>query len=676
MHNKKSILAGLIGLALLAGCSQGPAQDQAHSGLTLANMDTRIKPGDDFFRYANGHWLASAKIPDDRPADGAFYTLRDKSLADVRTLIEALPKDAPQGSEAQQIRDFYASYLDKAGRDGKGMSPLRPLLAELDQVTDSRTLAQALARTGKVGGGAPFGFWIGPDAKAPTQYSVNIGQSGLGLPDRDYYLKSDDASVRLRQQYQQHIAGMLTRAGETDAEAKAKQIVALETAIARIQWDKVALRDREKSYNKVASGDLSRLAPHIDWQSYLEEAGIAAQPTLILGQPSYLQALDKLMVQTPAAQWRDYLKWQLISDYAPYLDSDTDQANFAFFGTVLSGTPKQRAAWERALAVLDAHLGEAVGKRYVAQYFPPEAKARMEQLVENLRIAYGQSIDTLDWMSPATKAQAKEKLAKFRPKIGYPDKWRDYSAIQVNADDLVGNLLRAQAFEYQESLSRLGTPVDKDRWYMSPQTVNAYYNPSNNEIVFPAAILQPPFFDLNADDAVNYGAIGGVIGHEKGHGFDDQGAKSDGDGVLRDWWTPTDLKEFRFRTSRLVAQYNRFEPIAGQFVNGQFTLGENIGDLGGLTIAHKAYLLSLAGKEAPVLDGFTGEQRFFLGWAQVWKGKYRPELMQMLLSSDPHSPPEYRVNGVVPNIPAFYEAFKIDQGDKLYLDPAKRVKIW
>ncbi|MGB6190293.1 MAG: M13 family metallopeptidase [Aeromonas molluscorum] len=676
MHNKKSILAGLIGLALLAGCSQGPAQDQAHSGLTLANMDTSVKPGDDFFRYANGHWLASAKIPDDRPADGAFYTLRDKSLADVRTLIEALPKDAPQGSEAQQIRDFYASYLDKSGRDAKGLSPLRPLLAELDQVTDSRTLAQALARTGKVGGSAPFGFWIGPDAKAPTRYSVNIDQSGLGLPDRDYYLKNDDASVHLRQQYQQHIAGMLTRAGEPDAQGKAKQILALETAIARIQWDKVALRDREKSYNKVATGDLSRLAPHIDWQSYLNEAGIANQPTLILGQPSYLQALDTLMVQTPAAQWRNYLKWQLISDYAPYLDSGTDQANFAFFGTVLSGTPKQRAAWERALAVLDAHLGEAVGKRYVAQYFPPEAKARMEQLVENLRIAYGQSIDTLDWMSPATKAQAKKKLAKFRPKIGYPDKWRDYSAIRVEPDDLIGNLLRAQAFEYQESLSRLGTPVDKDRWYMSPQTVNAYYNPSNNEIVFPAAILQPPFFDLNADDAVNYGAIGGVIGHEMGHGFDDQGAKSDGDGVLRDWWTPTDLKEFRFRTSRLVAQYNRFEPIAGQFVNGQFTLGENIGDLGGLTIAHKAYLLSQGGKEAPVLDGFTGEQRFFLGWAQVWKGKYRPELMQMLLSSDPHSPPEYRVNGVVPNIPAFYEAFKIEQSDKLYLDPAKRVKIW
>ncbi len=326
--------------------------------------------------------------------------------------------------------------------------------------------------------------------------------------------------------------------------------------------------------------------------------------------------------------------------------------------------------------MLDDHLGEAVGKLYVERYFPPQAKARMEQLVENLRTAYGQSIEELDWMSPATKAQAKEKLAKFRPKIGYPDKWKDYSAIAIKPDDLVGNLQRARAFEYADNLARLGKPVDRDEWHMSPQTVNAYYNPSNNEIVFPAAILQPPFFDMQADDAVNYGAIGGVIGHEMGHGFDDQGAKSDGDGVMRDWWTPQDLKEFRFRTSRLVAQYNRFEPIAGQFVNGQFTLGENIGDLGGLTIAHKAYLLSLDGKEAPVLDGFTGEQRFFLGWAQVWKGVYRPELMQMLLASDPHSPPEYRVNGVVPNIPAFYEAFNIQPGDKLYLPPQKRVKIW
>ncbi len=676
MHNKKSILAGLIALALLAGCSQGDHQSQARSGLNLANMDTGVKPGDDFFRYANGRWLASAQIPDDRPADGAFYTLRDKSLADVRTLIEALPKDAPQGSEDQQIRDFYASYLDQQTRDARGMSPLRPLLADLDKVSDSQSLARALARAGKVGGNAPFGFWIGPDAKAPSQYIVNLGQSGLGLPDRDYYLKTDAASVNLRRQYQQHIATMLGRAGEDDANTQAAQIVALETAIARIQWDKVALRDREKSYNKLATGELGRLAPHIDWQSYLAEAGIAHQRQLILGQPGYLQALDALMAQTPTTQWRSYLKWQLISDYAPYLDRETDRANFAFFGTTLSGTPKQRAPWERALAVLDAHLGEAVGKRYVAQYFPPEAKARMEQLVENLRTAYGQSIEELDWMSPDTKRQAREKLAKFRPKIGYPDKWRDYSGIRVEPDDLVGNLMRARAFEYQESLDRLGTPVDKDLWYMSPQTVNAYYNPSNNEIVFPAAILQPPFFDMAADDAVNYGAIGGVIGHEMGHGFDDQGAKSDGDGVLRDWWTAQDLKEFRFRTSRLVAQYNRFEPIDGQFVNGQFTLGENIGDLGGLTIAHKAYEISLAGKEAPVLDGFTGEQRFFLGWAQVWKGKYRPELMQMLLASDPHSPPEYRVNGVVPNIPAFYEAFNIDPQDKLYLAPAKRVKIW
>lgn len=677
MNNKKSILAGLIGLALLAGCSQAPQGDPKHSGLALANMDTTVSPGDDFFRYVNGKWLASAKIPDDRPADGAFYMLRDKSLADVRVLVEGLAnQSAANGTPTQQIRDLYASYLDQAGRDAKGLSPLAPALAQIDQIHDQRDLARAFAEASKLGGGAPFGIGIGPDAKAPDRYAVYLYQGGLGLPDRDYYLKTDADSQALRQKYERHIASMLTRLGESDSSGKAKRILALETRLAAIQWDNVTLRDREKNYNKRPASELTRLAPAIDWQAYLDGAGIAAQPDLIIGQPSYLSALDKVMAQTSIADWQAYLKWQLLTDYAPYLDGETDRANFAFYGTTLSGTPKQRASWERALGVLNDHLGEAVGQLYVARYFPPEAKARMEQLVENLRTAYGQSIEELDWMSPETKAQALEKLAKFRPKIGYPDKWKDYSGIVIKPDDLVGNLQRAQAFEYADDLARLGKPVDRDEWHMSPQTVNAYYNSSNNEIVFPAAILQPPFFDMTADDAVNYGAIGGVIGHEMGHGFDDQGAKSDGDGMMRDWWTPQDLKEFRFRTSRLVAQYNRFEPIKGQFVNGQFTLGENIGDLGGLTIAHKAYKLSLDGKEAPVLDGFTGEQRFFLGWAQVWKGMYRPELMQMLLRSDPHSPPEYRVNGVVPNIPAFYEAFNIQPGDKLYLPPEKRVKIW
>ncbi|MGL5597896.1 MAG: M13 family metallopeptidase, partial [Aeromonas sp.] len=511
---------------------------------------------------------------------------------------------------------------------------------------------------------------------APNSYAVYLYQGGLGLPDRDYYLKQDPQSQALRQKYQQHITTMLTRLGETDPSGKATRILALETQLANIQWDNVALRDRERNYNKHNVNDLTRMTPHVDWQAYRDAAGIAAQLQLIIGQPSYLSALDNVMAKTPIADWQAYLKWQLLTDYASYLDSQTDQANFAFYGTTLSGTPKQRANWERALGVLNEHLGEAVGQLYVARYFPPAAKARMEQLVENLRTAYGQSIKELDWMSATTKAQALDKLSKFRPKIGYPDKWKDYSAITIKPNDLVGNLLRAQAFEYADDLAQLGKPVNRDEWHMSPQTVNAYYNPSNNEIVFPAAILQPPFFDLTADDAVNYGAIGGVIGHEMGHGFDDQGAKSDGDGMMRDWWTPQDLKEFRFRTSRLVAQYNRFEPIRGQFVNGQFTLGENIGDLGGLTIAYKAYQLSLDGKAAPVLDGFTGEQRFFLGWAQVWKGMYRPELMQMLLRSDPHSPPEYRVNGVVPNIPAFYKAFNIQPTDKLYLSPDKRVKIW
>lgn len=677
MNNKKSILAGLIGLALLAGCNQAPKESQTHSGLALANMDTSVKPGDDFFRYVNGKWLATARIPDDRPADGAFYMLRDKSLADVRVLVEGLAtQEAATGTPTQQIRDLYASYLDQAGRDARGLTPLAPALTDIDQIRDQATLARAFAQSGRMGGGAPFGIWIGADAKAPDRYATYLYQGGLGLPDRDYYLKQDPESQALRQKYQQHIAAMLSRLGESDPGGKAKRILALETRLATIQWDKVSLRDREKNYNKHPASGLARLAPRLDWQAYLNAAGIAGQPDLIIGQPTYLSALDPLMAQTPIADWQAYLKWHLLTDYAPYLDSETDRANFAFYGTTLSGTPKQRASWERGLGVLNDHLGEAVGQLYVARYFPPAAKKRMEQLVENLRTAYGQSIKELDWMSPETKAQALEKLAKFRPKIGYPDKWKDYSAITIKQDDLVGNLQRSQAFEYADSLARLGKPVDRDEWHMSPQTVNAYYNPSNNEIVFPAAILQPPFFDMTADDAVNYGAIGGVIGHEMGHGFDDQGAKSDGDGMMRDWWTPQDLKEFRFRTSRLVAQYNRFEPINGQFVNGQFTLGENIGDLGGLTIAHKAYQLSLDGKEAPALDGFTGEQRFFLGWAQVWKGMYRPELMQMLLRSDPHSPPEYRVNGVVPNVPAFYEAFNIQPEDKLYLPPKKRVKIW
>ncbi|MGL5224390.1 MAG: M13 family metallopeptidase [Aeromonas sp.] len=677
MNNKKSVLAGLIGLALLAGCSHAPRYTSTRSGLALANMDTQVKPGNDFFRYVNGKWLATAKIPADRPADGAFYMLRDKSLVDVRVIVEGLAKQpAASGSSAQQIRDLYASYLDQTGRNAKGLTPLAPALAEIDKIHDRASLARAFAQAGKQGGGAPFGIWIDADAKAPNSYAVYLYQGGLGLPDRDYYLKQDPQSQALRQKYQQHITTMLTRLGETDPSGKATRILALETQLANIQWDNVALRDRERNYNKHNVNDLTRMTPHIDWQAYRDAAGIAAQPQLIIGQPSYLSALDNVMAKTPIADWQAYLKWQLLTDYASYLDSQTDQANFAFYGTTLSGTPKQRANWERALGVLNEHLGEAVGQLYVARYFPPAAKARMEQLVENLRTAYGQSIKELDWMSATTKAQALDKLSKFRPKIGYPDKWKDYSAITIKPNDLVGNLLRAQAFEYADDLAQLGKPVNRDEWHMSPQTVNAYYNPSNNEIVFPAAILQPPFFDLTADDAVNYGAIGGVIGHEMGHGFDDQGAKSDGDGMMRDWWTPQDLKEFRFRTSRLVAQYNRFEPIRGQFVNGQFTLGENIGDLGGLTIAYKAYQLSLDGKAAPVLDGFTGEQRFFLGWAQVWKGMYRPELMQMLLRSDPHSPPEYRVNGVVPNIPAFYKAFNIQPTDKLYLSPDKRVKIW
>ncbi|MGL5947775.1 MAG: M13 family metallopeptidase [Aeromonas sp.] len=678
----RSVIACAITSSLLLACASPEADSAltvaAPSGILRQHMDLTTPPGEDFFRYVNGHWLERSAIPDDRATHGAFHELRDKSLSDVKALVEALPSDAAAGSSAQQISDLYRSVLNSAARERQGVSALSAELAAIKAIDSKPALMRAFARANQVGGNAPFGFWIGADAKAPDTYAVYLYQSGLGLPDRDYYLKQDPEARALRADYQAHIKAMLTNSGQPAAQsaAQAKRILALESALAAIHWDKVALRDRDKTYNKQTQTELNTLAPALAWDSYLTAAGLAGQPTLIVGQPSYLGALNQLLQTTPLADWRAYLTWQLLSDFAPYLDSATDAQHFAFYGTRLSGTPKQRAPWQRAVGVLNAQLGEPVGQLYVARYFPPVAKARMEALVENLRAAYSQSIDELDWMSAATKVAAKEKLAKFRPKIGYPSQWKSYAGVRIAPNDLAGNLLRLRAHDAAEQLARLGTPVDKNEWHMPPQTVNAYYNPSNNEIVFPAAILQPPFFDLTADDAVNYGAIGGVIGHEMGHGFDDQGAKSDGDGRLRNWWSAADLTEFKARTEQLIAQYNRFSPLPEQFVNGQFTLGENIGDLGGLAIAHRAYQLSLGGQPAPTLDGFSGEQRFFIGWAQVWRGKSRPEQLQIQLRSDPHSPAQYRVNGVLPNLEAFYHAFNVTPDQALYLPAKARVKIW
>jgi predicted metalloendopeptidase len=514
------------------------------------------------------------------------------------------------------------------------------------------------------------------DNKDATQYIGDLYQSGLGLPDRDYYLLNDAKFKTIREQYVAHVEKMLTLAGVKNADKAAKDIMALETRIAKGHWDKVTNRDPVKTYNKLDAAALKKLTADIDWSAYLKTVGFDTLPAIIVSQPTYLTALGKEIKSTSLDTWKIYLKWHALSDAAPYLSKAFVDENFAFFGKTLNGIQEIRPRWKRGVEATEGALGEALGKVYVAKHFPPENKARMEALVANLVKAYEGSINSLAWMSDATKAKAQEKLKKFTVKIGYPNQWRDYAALEVKADDLAGNLQRATAFEYTRNLAKLGKPVDRNEWFMTPQTVNAYYNPEMNEIVFPAAILQPPFFNVAADDAANYGGIGAVIGHEISHGFDDQGSQYDGDGNLNMWWTKEDRAKFDTLGAKLAAQYDTYEPVKGYTVNGKFTLGENIGDLGGLTVAHKAYVLSLAGKEAPVIDGLTGDQRFFYGWSQVWARKYREENLLTRLKTDPHSPSEFRANGTVVNIPAFHSAFGTKEGDKLFKPEAERIVIW
>jgi putative endopeptidase len=678
MKPQPSIVASLIALTLLGLVSSAAeAAASRHSGVDLASMDNNVRIADDLFRHVNGNWLANTTIPNDIPGQTVGNLLADKSLEDRKVLLDAL-LSSPQsnGSPQQQIADLYASYLDQAGRDAKGLTPIQLLRDQIMAIDDSHSLATYFAKVSRLGGGAPFAIAISSDQKRPDSYGIYLQQSGLGLPARDYYLKNDVASTTLRAKYVQFIAAMLARSGAQGAAEQARHVLALETRIAALQWDSVKLRDNNLTYNKLSIAQLNQLLPLMDWQSYLTEAGIAGEAQVIVSEPDYLEKLTVVMKETSLADWQSYCMFHLLRAYAPYLDSKTRDLHFAFYGSTLSGIPQQREPWKQAMEVLDSYLGEAVGKLYVEHYFPGEAKTRMKAMVNNLITAYREEITQLDWMSAPTKEKALEKLAKVRVKIGYPEKWQDYSSIEIRPDDLVGNAQRAATVRYNQHLARLHQPVDREEWFDNPQTVNAYYNPNNNEIVFPAAILQPPYFDLQADDAINYGAIGAVIGHELSHGFDDQGAKFDGNGALHNWWAATDLTEFTARAQKLAKQYNRFEPIKGEHVNGQLTLGENIGDLGGLTIAHQAYQLALGNRQPLVLDGFTAEQRFFIGWAQVWKGKYRPEYAAILLKTDPHSPLEYRVNGVVANMPAFYRAFAIKPGDKLYLPASERVKIW
>lgn len=675
----KKMLAGALSAMLLAACStqEGESTRAPGSGIVTANFDATVQPQSDFYRHVNGTWLKSTEIPADKSNYGSFTQLADETELRIRAIIdEVAAQQNPAGSEAQKVGDLYASFMAETRINELGLTPLQDELARIDAVQSKDELTALMARLSLLGVEIPFGGYVTTDNKQSDQYILYLYQSGLGLPDRDYYLEDTEKFQKLRQDYTAHVAKVLDMAGMEDSAAAAGQILALETRLAQDQWTRVDSRDRDKTYNKRSVAQLAEEAPGFGWARYFNDLGGDKIRNVIVMQPSYFSAMATAIDEVPLEQWRTYLKWNLINTFAAYLSEPYVKADFDFYGTTLRGVPEIRSRWKRGVSLVEDSLGMALGKIYVEKHFPPEAKARMQDLVGYLIEAYRQSIQDLEWMSAETKQRALQKLGKFTPKIGYPDKWRDYSGLEIKPDDLVGNVMRATRFEADRQLDKLGKPVDRDEWHMTPQTVNAYYNPGMNEIVFPAAILQPPFFNLAAEDAVNYGGIGAVIGHEIGHGFDDQGSKYDGDGNLNNWWTDADRKEFEARAKLLIEQYNGYCPLEGECVNGALTIGENIGDLGGLSIAYKAYHLSLDGAEAPVLDGFTGDQRLLIGWAQVWARKYREEELLNRLKTDPHSPSQYRANGTVANVPAFYEAFEVQPGDAMYIAPEKRVRIW
>ncbi|PIL46953.1 peptidase M13 [Massilia eurypsychrophila] len=667
-------------MAAFAGAADNAKPAAPISGIDTQYIDKTVRAQDDFFTYLNGEWLKTTEIPADKSSWGTFAKMRDDLNPQLRGLIEAAQKDPKKkaGTDTQKIGDLYTSYMDESKIDALGYRPLTGELQRIRALKDKKALPALIAHLAKIGVAAPYSIGIGQDQRESTRYATYISQGGLGLPDRDYYLKKDDAKLaNVRAKYELHVAKILGMAGEKDAAGAAAKILALETALAEVQWTKVDNRDPVKRYNKMDFAQLAALTPGYDWKGALSAAGVAGKVDyVIVNQPSYFAAMDKIVANTDLATWKSYFEWQLLRSYSAYLSKPFYDANFAFYTATLSGVTAQQPRWKNGVSTVEGVMGEAVGRQYVAQYFPPERKARMEVLIANLLEAYKQSIDTLDWMSPETKKEAQAKLAKFKPKVGYPNKWRDYSALTIKQDDLVGNMMRARTFGYNRGVNKLGKPIDREEWGMTPQTVNAYYSSTMNEIVFPASILHPPFFDMRADDAVNYGAIGAVIGHEISHGFDDKGSQSDGDGNLRDWWTKEDRVKFQAKADALTKQYDAYSPVKGYNVNGALTLGENIGDNSGVAVAYKAYKLSLKGQPAPVIDGLTGDQRFFMGFGQVWRMKMRDEALIVQVKTDPHSPGQFRANGTMMNQPAFYEAFGVKEGDKMYRAPADRVIIW
>ena len=670
---RTSLLLTTLAFAWPAG-----AAEPLKSGIDKSNISQTIKPGQDFYQYVNDGWLKSTQIPADKSNFGAFSILDDNTLAAVRGIIEeaAADKQAAAGSDRQKVGDFYRTYMDVASRNKAGIEPIRGMLDAVAAVKDKHEIMPLAALLYRQGVGSVFNVYVEPDAKKSEQYAVYVGQSGISLPDRDYYLKSDDRNKAMQAALREYVRDLLTAAGTSDAEKSAQGVYELEAKLAELQWTNVQNRDPQATYNKKTHTELASQHPNLNWPKFVSGLGFEKEASSVVQQVSFIEGVAGLVESVPLDTWKNYFTYQVIDGYAPVLSEQLERRHFEFHDKTISGVAEQKAMWRRGVEATNRVLGEVVGKLYVEKYFAPEAKARMLQLVENLKKAAAERIDKLEWMGPATKAQARQKLAKFTTKIGYPDKWKDYSKLTIASDSIATNMMRSSAFEIDRQMTRLGGPIDRTEWLMTPQTINAYYNPVMNEIVFPAAILQPPFFNMAADDAVNYGGIGAVIGHELSHGFDDQGSQYDGDGNLRKWWTTEDRDEFERRAKTLVGQYNTYKPFEDMSVNGELTLGENIGDLGGLNFAYTAYKNSLSGKPAETIDGMTGDQRFFYGWGQVWRRLYRePELRRRLLD-DPHSPSQYRVNGIVSNMDAFYEAFDIKPGDAMYIAPEKRVRIW
>jgi len=661
----RKLLPAAACLAFAAAAAADTAAAPLASGIDESTMDPKVRPQDDLFRHMNGTWLANTPFPAEYPSAGIGVMLFEKAQADVQAILL---------EDKGKLGAMYASFMDEKTVESRGVGPLKPLFDEIAAIDGPAALATYFGRAAGRGITVPLALYVYPDARNSSYNVAYADQDGLGMPNRDYYLKTGEEYVGFRTKYVAYLSKLLSLAGEKDTDARAAKILELETKIATAQWTPVEDRDPVKTYNRNSLDSAAKLAPDFEWKAWFASTGLP-EGDFVVRQPSYVTALGALThADLPA--WKDYLKVRTIGAYARVLSSPFVEASFDFNSRTMRGVESLRPRWKRAVQETDNAMGEAIGREYVARHFPPEAKARMVTLVDNLLAEFDRGIDRLDWMSAPTKAEAHAKLRKIKVKIGYPDKWRDYAGLEIRADDLAGNVMRANEFEWAWQAARAGKVKDPTEWFMTPQTVNAYYLPTNNEIVFPAAFLQPPYFDMKADDAVNYGAIGSVIGHEISHGFDDKGRQYDGDGNLRDWWTAEDNEKFKAKAAGLVKQYSAFEALPGLNVNGELTLGENIGDLSGAAIAYGAYIHSLDGAEAPIIDGYTGPQRFFLGYAQAWRTKWREGLIREVVLSDPHAPGEFRANGVVANMDEFYAAFGVKEGDKLWRPASERVKIW